>query len=149
MVFIWRSTCSHYASSKCSRLLDSALLPPAQMAALTLRSSFSAFCAHQECHSGAASAAGMAIPGQASPAAQQVLPGAQSCLAVFEESGKAVPRAALSLYVSSPSRCGTASTKHLLRAMTSAVTQFGAHQVTSIFPGIYSYCFARASLTPV
>lgn len=113
------------------------------MAALTLRSSFSALCTH-ECHSSAASLAGMATPGQASPAAQQVLPGARSCPVVFEESSKAAPRAVLTLYASSPSRGGTASTKYLLRAETSAVTQFGAHQVTSIFPGVYSYCSARA-----
>lgn len=93
---------------------------------------------------GAASPAGMATPGQACPAPQQVLLGAWSCLVAFEQSSKAAPRAALSLYVSSPSRCGTASAKHLLRAMTSTVTQFGAHQVTSTFPAIYFYHFARA-----
>lgn len=46
----------------------------------------------------------------------------------------------LSLHMSRPARCGTASTKHLLLAMTFSVTQFGAHQVTTLLPWIYFYC---------
>lgn len=42
--------------------------------------------------------------------------------------------------MSRPTRCGTASTKHLLLAMTFSVTQLGAHQVTILLPWIYFYC---------
>lgn len=35
---------------------------------------------------------------------------------------------------------GTASTKHLLLAVTISVTQFGAHQVTILLPWIYFHC---------
>lgn len=46
--------------------------------------------------------------------------------------------------MSRPTNCGTASTKHLLLAMTFSVTQFGAHQVTILLPWIYFYCSESA-----
>lgn len=46
--------------------------------------------------------------------------------------------------MSRPTHCGTASTKHLLLAVTFSVTQFGAHQVTILLSWIYFYCSESA-----